>query len=119
MFGDVLARIDDTFDVNGGGGGDYLNRFQQQNDIKFEFIKSPSGENRRFSRVNLPGTRYSQSCRKLYFVVGDNWPPSFDSTVSFLTKITEKLFYCSTPKCFFSTPRSDYLARHVKNCTVS
>ena len=73
-------------------------------------------EKRRFCRLNYPGT--PRGDRKLHIVLEGQWPPRSNSSVSILSRVDEKVFECSTEKCYFETPRADYLARHVKNCTV-
>ena len=114
-FYDFCKRIDPLFEFHHDLSN--LGQFQRKNDVVIEFVKSNSGENRRFSRLNLPGC--PRKGRKLYIVLPDGiWPPKHDDFVWFFTKVNEKSFECSTPKCNYSTPRADHLAKHVKTCTV-
>ena len=115
MFGDICRRIDSSY----LGDEQDLNRFQRKNDVVFEFVKSNSGEQRRYSRMNFPGVARCNGS-KLYFVIdGHHWPPRSEETVYLMGKVNDKLFQCSTPKCYFSSPRSDHIARHIAKCTVS
>ena len=124
-FGDLCARIDPSFDSRTD-----LTLFQVKNKIIFDFVKCNDNgggggdtpkEKRRFNRMGYPGTpRISNAKEKLHIVLekGQPWPPRADSTISFLTRVDEKFFRCSTQGCWFKTCRVDHLARHVKSCTV-